>query len=191
MKFSLVPFQSSKLPDRITGEFELEPTQINCTFLLNGTLDTILWPENRLVDVDDTSKFLPQKAHETENLWEHTCFELFIGTAGKPEYFELNVSPDGRWHCYSFDDERLNMRNSGMLRVSEVNLTNSLTEALLSVSLEHNLLASAMRPLKIGVAVILETKEQEHHYYALSHPTSKPDFHRRDSHELLSQLDAK
>src|SRR5215468_2832476 len=35
--------------------------------------------------------------HRTDRLWEHTCFEAFVGVTGKSEYCEFNFSPSGEW----------------------------------------------------------------------------------------------
>lgn len=41
-----------------------------------------------------------------DNLWEHTCFELFIACTGSTAYREFNFSPAGQWAAYDFTDYR-------------------------------------------------------------------------------------
>jgi ABC-type proline/glycine betaine transport system permease subunit len=41
-----------------------------------------------------------------DGLWQHTCFEAFVGTAGSAAYREFNFSPSGQWAAYRFSAER-------------------------------------------------------------------------------------
>jgi hypothetical protein len=45
-----------------------------------------------------------------DDLWQHTCFEAFIGTAAGAAYYELNFSPSTQWAAYRFDSHRNGMR---------------------------------------------------------------------------------
>lgn len=45
----------------------------------------------------------PKNSARTDLLWEHTCFEAFIGLSGSPAYREFNFSPSGQWAAYAFD----------------------------------------------------------------------------------------
>ena len=41
-----------------------------------------------------------------DDLWQHTCFELFIGAKNDAEYYEFNFSPSGEWAAYEFRNYR-------------------------------------------------------------------------------------
>ena len=44
-----------------------------------------------------------------DGLWQHTCFECFVGVTGERAYAEFNASPslpEGQWAHYRFSDER-------------------------------------------------------------------------------------
>src|SRR5215471_1684728 len=43
-------------------------------------------------------------------LWQHTCFEAFVGTAAGAAYYELNFAPSTQWAAYRFDSHRSGMR---------------------------------------------------------------------------------
>ena len=45
-----------------------------------------------------------------DGLWQHTCFEAFVGLGDGPAYLELNFSASGDWAAYRFDDYRQGMR---------------------------------------------------------------------------------
>ena len=47
-----------------------------------------------------------QDPARVDNLWEHTCFEAFIGRNGDTAYREFNFSPTGQWAAYDFSDYR-------------------------------------------------------------------------------------
>ena len=56
----------------------------------------------------------PQEAGRTDGLWQHTCFEAFVGR-GDNGYAEFNLSPSGQWAAYDFDSYRGGMRNREVL----------------------------------------------------------------------------
>ena len=41
-----------------------------------------------------------------DGLWEHTCFEAFIGCVDDAGYYEFNLSPSKDWQCYRFEAYR-------------------------------------------------------------------------------------
>src|SRR5206468_2777303 len=45
-----------------------------------------------------------------DELWQHTCFEAFLGTAAGAAYCELNFAPSTQWAAYRFDSYRSGMR---------------------------------------------------------------------------------
>src|SRR4029077_2479121 len=45
-----------------------------------------------------------------DELWQHTCFEAFIGTAAGAAYYEFNFAPSTRWAAYRFSSHRSGMR---------------------------------------------------------------------------------
>jgi len=42
----------------------------------------------------------------TDGLWEHSCFEAFVGVVGDAAYREFNFSPSGQWASYAFANYR-------------------------------------------------------------------------------------
>ena len=48
----------------------------------------------------------------TDGLWEHTCFETFIGVQGDSSYHEFNFSPSSQWAAYAFSGYRERRKSS-------------------------------------------------------------------------------
>src|SRR6185437_4877761 len=46
----------------------------------------------------------------SDELWRHTCFEAFVGTAAGAPYYELNFAPSTQWAAYRFGSYRDGMR---------------------------------------------------------------------------------
>ncbi|MFT3849667.1 MAG: DOMON-like domain-containing protein [Propionivibrio sp.] len=131
-------------------------------------------------------ELVPQRL---DHLWEHTCFEAFIGVRGETAYREFNFSPSGQWAAYAFEDYRqpaetlleteppiiIARRYAGRL---EVDVT------LGPQALPPN---DARVPWQIGLSAVIEeadTVDGSHSYWALRHPNERPDFHHRDAFAL-------
>jgi hypothetical protein len=129
---------------------------------------------------------LPRQPCRIDGLWQHTCFEAFIGFKDSPAYFEFNFAPSGEWAAYAFrdyrdgetvDDDTLDpkivvRKESEMLELSAVIRLNRLP---------------AMQPgttLRLGLCAVIEESDGRLSYWALDHPAGKPDFHHPDSFAL-------
>src|SRR4051794_37365458 len=53
-----------------------------------------------------------REAKRTDNLWQTTCFELFLKPTDGTAYFEFNFSPSGEWAAYAFASPRVGMREA-------------------------------------------------------------------------------
>lgn len=134
---------------------------------------------------------LVRDAGRTDKLWVHTCFEAFVGLAQSPEYLELNFSPSGEWAAYGFQSYRKGMapalnaaprltlrRDSQRLQLrAEVCLSGALAIG-----------ASAKPRLRIALSTVVEDQEGRLSYWALGHPSGRPDFHHPDSFSLALAL---
>lgn len=137
-------------------------------FSLRGDTAAIRWPASLAATGQGTS------------LWKHTCFELFISPGDNPNYWEYNFSPSRQWAIYAFEDYRKPMP-----------ITVSQPPQIISPRLTHNTfslqagftLASELvdKPISVGACAVIETIDGQYYYYALSHCSDKPDFHRRES----------
>ncbi len=67
--------------------------QLELAYRLRGDMSRLSLPE-------------PERFGQADGLWEHTCFEAFVGLVGDTAYREFNFSPSGQWASYAFSDYR-------------------------------------------------------------------------------------
>lgn len=126
-------------------------------------------------------------ATRTDLLWEHTCFEAFVGVPDQTAYREYNFSPSGNWAAYAFSDYR--QRDERCVIDAAPRITTQRFAGRLEVA--ATIPAAALPPgageLMIGLCAVVEASDVVdgcHSYWALAHPTERPDFHRRDAFTL-------
>src|SRR5471030_925622 len=133
-----------------------------------------------------------RQAEAADELWRHTCCELFVGLVGDAAYREFNWSPSGQWAMYGFSDYR--GRDSFRLNVPVpapgIRFASGAEGWTLQARLDSAALPSvAGEQIELGVAVVLEAADGNLSYWALRHAAARPDFHRRESFVLrLSDL---
>ncbi len=127
---------------------------------------------------------VPKPPGPTDELWQHTCFEVFIANSGEAAYREFNFSPSGQWAAYAFFDYRQRDLDGGSFGSS---ISPQIATRLSPGQLELNavLAAGALPPqtgtLDLGLSAVVETIDGSLAYWALRHTTSRPDFHHRAS----------
>ena len=137
------------------GRLELEYRAI-------GAVECVRWPEWKAVEPAD-------------RLWEHSCFEVFVGAAGEPGYAELNFATSGQWAAYCFTSYR-----HGMQPIDDVLVGGGRTFGEGEVRVRRTIdlpdWADA-RTWRIGLTAVIEALDGEKSYWALAHPEGPPDFH--------------
>jgi hypothetical protein len=122
----------------------------------------------------------PQPPRIADRLWEHTCFEIFIGRNGATAYHELNFSPSGEWAAYGFEryrqgtplvDRTLDPRVRVRTAADKLEL-----DAVVRLDPLSTLYAGAR--LSIGLSAVTEESDGRLAYWALAHAPGKPDFHQ-------------
>ena len=127
-----------------------------------------------------------------DGLWQHSCFELFVGDPGGTAYVEWNLSPSGQWAAYRFADYRHGQsplpaaRPQFEWRFADRRwcLSVELTKALLAAVLPPRTGHTPNSPLPLGLSAVIETADEQRHYFALAHTRPQPDFHCRDAWRL-------
>ena len=119
-------------------------------------------------------------------LWRHTCFEAFINVQGQTAYHEFNFAPSGEWCLYALSSYRKGapVTDETMRPQIALRSTGSRLELDALVRLDS---LSSIHPravLRIGLAAVIEARDGLS-YWALRHPTNKPDFHDADGFVLL------
>ena len=167
--FELIPFNSQQSAIAITGEVVREGDRLQLQYKLTGDTSAIELPELNA---------LPQRKDE---LWQHTCFEFFLGIEGEPVYWEFNLSPSGNWNIYRLSGYRQNLQlEAGYDALPfTVLVTDSL--CMLNIELELSGIVTAAQSLNLSVTAVVEEQAGPISYWAIAHTGTEPDFHRRDS----------
>lgn len=139
---------------------------------------------------DLTRVVLPEAREEwsgrTDELWRHTCFEAFLQPAGRPDYLEFNFATSLQWATYRFDAYREGMAASS---VTPTALSGCIPPRglELEIDIEPGRFARPDLPApawRLGLSAVIEDVDGAKTYWALAHPSDKPDFHHPDSFVL-------
>lgn len=166
MNATLIPHPTTATGpiDRVRVEMAREGGRLWLRFTAEGDVDRVRWP--RTVE-----------AERTDELWRHTCFEVFVRS---PEgYREFNLSPSAAWASYGFDGYRTGMRAAEEVAKVEP-LDGAADQVALEARIELPVGASAL-----GLSAVIEDIDGGISYWALAHPSAKPDFHHPDSFTLV------
>lgn len=138
-----------------------------CTFAVAGELGAIVWPPN-------------VAGARVDGLWRHTCFEVFIGPAGRPGYVEFNLAPSGQWAAYAFAGYRAPTPPPA-LRPPSISTTRAARLLSLNAVVDPHpwLDQHSAASLEVGLCAVIEHENGTLGYYALCHPAGRPDFHDR------------
>ncbi|HLH87995.1 MAG TPA: DOMON-like domain-containing protein [Xanthobacteraceae bacterium] len=130
----------------------------------------------------------------SDELWRHTCFEAFFGTAAPAAYYELNFAPSTQWAAYQFSSYRAGMRVATHVRPPIIKVQSTSGCYALQASLDLDTFSDLPRDVgwRLGLAAITEDSDGRKSYWALAHPPGKADFHHSDclAHELAGHQDA-
>ncbi|HEX6993635.1 MAG TPA: DOMON-like domain-containing protein [Gammaproteobacteria bacterium] len=119
-----------------------------------------------------------ERPRRRDELWRHTCCELFVRDAAGDGYRELNFAPCGDWAAYRFTGYRTGMAplDTAAPRIA---LERTPTALALTVTLPDQPYAE-LDGRRIGLACVVETPAGLA-YWALAHPRGRPDFHHADA----------
>ncbi|WP_299402271.1 DOMON-like domain-containing protein [Acaryochloris sp. IP29b_bin.148] len=167
--FTLQPFASPHPDITISGTLDRNGEQLAIAYTVSGHLEQVRIPSPSLS---------PTRQY---NLWEATCLEFFLGLPNQPHYWEFNLSPAGDWNVFHLEDYRQNLREA--LAVDAVSLQVASDASRLTLSLRFNLadLMAPSQPLEVGICAVIQSAQGQLSYWALTHPGSEADFHRRES----------
>jgi hypothetical protein len=124
----------------------------------------------------------PARPRRADGLWRHTCFELFVATAGASAYQEFNFAPSRQWAAYTFRTYRERSAEPWQPAVPRIQITRQSERIELAVTLAPASLPPAHG--RIGLAAVVEARDGQLGYWALNHPLARPDFHHPQSFVL-------
>lgn len=137
-------------------------------------------------DFDQLRVPLFTRSRRSERLWEHTCFEAFIGTQKEPAYYEFNFAPSGEWAVYVFRGYREGRAPGPDAAVLDITAHRKDHQLELDAIFHPEglaALAPCARP-RIALSAVIEDKRGALSYWALKHPPGKPDFHHPEAFVL-------
>ena len=160
-------FQSISL----VGAIEQQgPYTLNVGYWLRDPNQLMQWPE--LVNGNPRQDFL----------WEHTCYEIFIGVHGEDFYREINLSPSQAWQVYQFEEYRypedMPPQTANDIELNQLKRTHyglSVNLDLTEFMLKHKL---QWANLFLSLSAVLKTS-QGNQYYAMQHSSPNADFHNK------------
>lgn len=127
-------------------------------------------------------------ARQADLLWEHTCFEAFVATAGAKAYREFNFSPSGQWASYAFSDYRQRLGElppaGDDCAAPRIVTRRYAGRVEVEATIAACWLPANADELQLGMCAVIEAADVvhgSHSYWALHHPAARPDFHHRDS----------
>ena len=120
-------------------------------------------------------------AARADELWRHTCFEVFVRGSADPGYYEFNFSPSTQWAAYRFGGYRNGMRVAAEISAPRIEVRSSAETYTLEAAFAFDGLSS---PLHLGLSAVLEETNGRKSYWALAHPPGKADFHHADCFAL-------
>ncbi len=121
----------------------------------------------------------PARADE---LWKRTCFEAFVRPGADEAYFEFNFAPTRWWAVYRFDHYREGMADADITPAQiEAHTAGERFELAVVLDLPG---WPVGWPWRLGLSAVIEALNGEKSYWALAHPSEKPDFHHSDSFAL-------
>ncbi|HEV2286604.1 MAG TPA: DOMON-like domain-containing protein [Steroidobacteraceae bacterium] len=150
----------------IAADVGLEAGTLVCHYALQGEVGRLRVPAVRA-------------GRRADELWQHTCFEVFAAAAGSEDYYEFNFSPSLDWAAYHFRGYRAGMTPASLARAP--GLTSRRTAGRLELTAHLHLeglaaLARAPR-LRLGLTAVIEDEGGTLSYWALRHAPGNPDFH--------------
>lgn len=128
--------------------------------------------------VGDTGKLAlptPRAPRRVDGLWEHTCFEAFIG--GDDGYYEFNFSPSCEWASYRFEDYRAG-RTSPEIDAPPIKVAATANRFDLYAEVLLDAAPFDGPAQRLGLSAVIKDTTGNITYWALAHGDGPPDFHR-------------
>ena len=147
--------------------------EVEVTCLQDGTLDLHYTVIGEIAALALPSPTEPLRADE---LWKHTCLEVFIREEGGGNYLEFNFSPSTQWAAYGFDGYRTNMQNADVPTPHIRSIT-----APDRFDLKTSVKVPGSTARRLGLSAVIEEVSGTISYWAYAHPPGEPDFHHAAS----------
>lgn len=177
---SFVPNRNIRI---VVAAETLLPASVRLVFLVIDPEQQIVWPTTQQIEQShhEVAQSFEMGYARRDYLWQHTCFELFIGIKNKSAYREINLSPAQAWNCYQFEQYRQPAQMPPVpaqdIQLLELKAQPQKLEAILDL---HQFLQTnecQWDDLVFGLTSVVKLKNNSELYFALNHSTDQPDFH--------------
>jgi hypothetical protein len=151
----------------------IRPAVLFCDYTLHADMAQVRIPERH-------------GGSPLEGLWQHTCFEAFVGIPGAEPYYEFNFSPAGDWAAYRFGAYREGAAAAAVAPAPHLQAYRNAERLELSATVHIGALAElAEAPLlRVALTAVVEDAAGDLSYWSLRHAAGKPDFHHADGFVL-------
>jgi hypothetical protein len=171
MQLNLVPHPSTPPAE---PQFKLWAS-VDHAASFGATATTNIWfgvgaPASRFV-IPET----PEQ-RRADGLWKRTCFEAFLRAEGEDGYREWNFAPSGQWAAYVFASYREGMVPAEVAAPPYIRMEDNFTWWALGATIG----VDAALTWQLGLSAVLEEQDGTKSYWALTHPSDRPDFHHPD-----------
>jgi hypothetical protein len=169
--FSLKPFPlTDPLPlIKIVGTIGRSTNILSIRYALLGHLADLVIPG---------AAFRPARRNE---LWEQTCFELFVAPKDSPRYWEFNLSPAGDWNVYRFAFYRQGMEEETAITSLPFTVQRDSESLSLVLELDLDAIVRADQVVEVALSAVIKQSSGKVTHWALTHRGPQADFHCRDS----------
>jgi hypothetical protein len=127
----------------------------------------------------DTSRLrvpAPAVPARRDELWRHTCFELFLRGGGEA-YAELNFSPSGDWAAYAFEGYRRGVTTLALPEPPQIEPRRTRSELVVEVRVRLPEPPAGSGSPRVALSAVVEDVAGRLSYWALAHCGERPDFH--------------
>jgi hypothetical protein len=117
-----------------------------------------------------------------DELWRHTCFEVFIRPSHDEAYYEFNFAPSTQWAAYAFTGYRDRMAALHEIQAPRIEIEHGADQFELRAAIALAGLGdlSETKGWRLGLSAVIEETNGERSYWALAHPPGQADFHHAD-----------
>jgi hypothetical protein len=176
----LIPFgNKSDKNIKIQTQYELAQGIFRLKFKVHDLLSSIAGLQ---LSNGSFVKTLSDKDRKDE-LWKQTCLEFFVKKMNHKNYFEFNVSPEGRWNLYRFTDYRSPIEIEEAITKTNLSFELENDWKILGIELDLNPLFKPGDSLLFSFSAVIKQGETVS-YWAHKHSAEKPDFHHVNNFTL-------
>ncbi|TKB26138.1 DOMON-like domain-containing protein [Desulfopila sp. IMCC35006] len=174
-EFKLYPFAAGSVTETISisGSIARQSGALHAAFEVQGGLEWVNWL--------GTSR----STGRCQELWRHTCFELFFAIPGDPAYWEVNLSPNGCWNIYRFTGYRTGMREEAEVDPPVCHVAADGALFSLGCAIDCQALVDDSADLELAVSSVIQDTRGSISYWAIDHLGPEPDFHNRASFSMV------